>query len=281
MLAYLSMNESDLPLFISCPHSGEKTPLEANWLNDIDPIVKLRDIDRFVYTFYRPLARKFGIPFIYTPWTRYAVDLNRLPIDIDKNSVIGSSLTSGPFPKNGLHWVETSRKEVLMKTPISKELHEILVQTYYEPFHKSIQAHFEHFKLQGHKRVFHIDVHSMPSKGTAMHRDDGETRAEIVISDQDGKSCDPKFRDLVVESYKMAGFEVKLNWPYKGGRITETYGNPFKGRHTIQIEMNRAIYMNEETKDLNKENFPVLSKQIETALSNITKELQSHVLVLN
>ena len=275
------MSASDLPLFISCPHSGEKIPLEANWLNDIDPIVKLRDIDRFVDTFYRPLAKKFGIPFIYSPWTRYAVDLNRLPIDIDQNSVLGSNLKAGPFPKNGLHWVETSRKEILMKTPISKGLHDVLVQAYYEPFHKSIKAHFEHFKLQGHKRTFHIDVHSMPSKGTSMHRDAGEKRAEIVISDQDGKSCDPKFRDLVVESYKMAGFGVKLNWPYKGGRITETYGNPFKGRHTIQIEMNRGIYMDEETKDLDKENFPALSKQIELALNNITKELRTHVLVLN
>jgi len=275
------MNALDLPLFISCPHSGEQTPLEANWLNDIDPIVKLRDVDRFVDTFYRPLAKKFSIPFVYTPWTRYAVDLNRLVIDIDKNSVIGSSETPGPFPKNGLHWVETSRKEVLMERPISKELHNILVQSYYEPFHKSIQAHFEHFMLQGHKRVFHIDVHSMPSQGTQMHRDAGEKRAEIVISDQDGKSCDPKFRDLVVDSYKMAGFEVKLNWPYKGGRITETYGNPFKGRHTIQIEMNRGIYMDEETKELNKADFPNLSKQIELALSNITKELESHTLILN
>jgi len=275
------MTESELPLFISCPHSGEKIPLEANWLKDIDPIIQLRDIDRFVDTFYRPLARKFGIPFVYTPWTRYAVDLNRLVVDVDKNSVLGASETPGPFPKNGLHWVETSRQEVLMKRPISKELHEILVQSYYEPFHKSIQAHFEHFKLQGHKRVFHIDVHSMPSKGTGMHRDAGETRAEIVISDQDGKSCDPKFRDLVVESYKMAGFEVKLNWPYKGGRITETYGNPFKGRHTIQIEMNRGIYMDEETKKLNHEGFPSLSGQIEMALNNITKELKSHVLLLN
>ena len=278
------MHESDLPLFISCPHSGEQTPLEANWLNDIeDPIVKLRDIDRFVDTFYRPLSRKFGFPFIYTPWSRYAVDLNRLPSDITSASVIGAAKATngGLFQKNGIHWVETSRGEKLMSQPISRDLHDILIQTYYEPFHKAIQAHFEHFKLQGHRRIFHMDVHSMPSEGTEIHRDPGEKRAEIVISDQDGKSCDPKFRDLVVESYKMAGFEVKLNWPYKGGRITETYGNPFKGRHTIQIEMNRAVYMDEESKELNTENFSVLSKKIETALQNINKELKSHVLLLN
>lgn len=274
------MTESDLPLFISCPHSGEQIPLEANWLQEIDPIVLLRDVDRFVDAFYRPLARKFGDPFIYSPWTRYAVDLNRLPIDVDCDSVYKSTNPSGTF-SSGLHWVKTSRNEVLMEKPISKELHEILLKSYHEPFHKAIQAQFEHFKLQGHKRVFHLDVHSMPSKGTGIHRDPGEDRAEIVISDQDGTSCDPKFKDLVVEAYEQAGFEVKVNWPYKGGRITQAFGNPSKGRHTIQIEMNRGIYMDEETKELSKEKFKGLSSQIESALSFIHDGLKSHVVLLN
>ncbi len=274
------MNESNLPIFISCPHSGEKIPMEATWLQDINPITLLRDVDRFIDSFYRPLAKKKGLPFIYTPWSRYAVDLNRLVIDIDANSVQKSTNSAGTF-SNGLYWVKTSIDEVLMKKPISKELHSILIKSYYDPFHKAIKAQFEYFKLQGHKRIFHIDVHSMPSKGTAIHRDPGETRAEIVISDQDGQSCDPKFRDLVVSSYKSAGFEVTVNWPYKGGRITQTYGNPFKGRHTIQIEMNRSIYMDEETKNLKTEVFSKISKKIEKALNLIYENLKSHVLLLN
>lgn len=274
------MSNSDLPLFISCPHSGEQIPLEANWLQALDPITLLRDVDRFVDAFYRPLAKKEDIPFIYSPWSRYASDLNRLPVDVDKDSVSSSKNPSGTFT-SGLHWVKTSIGEELMTSPISKELHDVLVKAYHEPFHKSIQAQFDHFKRQGHKRVFHIDVHSMPSQGTSIHRDPGETRAEIVISDQDGTSCDPKFKDLIVASYEKAGFQVKTNWPYKGGRITQTYGNPFKGRHTIQIEMNRSIYMNEETKELKKENFKEISSKIETALKLVTAELQSHVLLLN
>lgn len=274
------MNESDLPLLISCPHSGEQIPLEANWLQNIDPITLLRDVDRFVDTFYRPIAKKIGVPFIYSPWSRYAMDLNRLVIDVDADSVQNSTNKAGSF-SSGLHWVKTSTGEVLMKKPISQKLHVILVQSYYEPFHQALKAQFEHFKLQGHKRVFHIDVHSMPSLGTSIHRDPGDTRAEIVISDQDGKSCDPKFRDLVVASYEQAGFEIKTNWPYKGGRITQTYGNPFKGRHSIQVEMNRSIYMNEETKELTARNFTEVSRKIEAALELINDGLKSHVLLLN
>lgn len=274
------MYESDIPLFISCPHSGEKLPLEANWLQGLDKITLLRDVDRFVDTFYRPLCRKFGLSFIYTPWTRYAVDLNRLPSDVDADSVQNSANDSGAF-SSGLHWVKTSRDEVLMQSPISKKLHDILIESYFDPFHKAIQANFEHFKLQGHKRVFHLDVHSMPSMGTSIHRDPGNKRAEIVISDNDGKSCDPKFLELVVESYKQAGFKIEVNWPYKGGRITQTYGNPFKGRHCLQIEMNRSIYMDEETKELNKAAHPEVLAQIDLALTLITEQLKSHIVLLN
>jgi len=121
----------------------------------------------------------------------------------------------------------------------------------------------------------------MPSKGTDIHRDSGETRAEIVISDQDGNSCDSKFKDLVVNSYKKAGFEVKENWPYKGGRITQTYGSPSKGRHTLQIEMNRSIYMNEATKKLDEQLFKDTKIKIEKAFKLIVDQLKSHVVLLN
>ena len=272
---------SDLPLILSCPHSGEKIPLEANWLHDIEDSVLLRrDLDLYVDRFYRPLARSKGLPFIFSPWTRYAVDLNRLPGDVDSDGVLNSPNPSGMFT-TGLHWVKTSRDEELMKRPISEDLHQILIASYYEPFHRAIVANFEHLKLQGHKRVFHMDLHSMPSKGTEIHRDPGDTRAEIVISDQDGKSCDEKFKELVVESYEHAGFEVKENWPYKGGRITQTYGSPVRGRHSIQVEMNRALYMNEETKEIDQKGFKECQVKIEKAFELITEQLKSHVVLLN
>ncbi len=271
---------AELPFFISCPHSGEKTPPEANWLNEKDKITLLRDIDRFVDVFYRPIAKELDVPFIYSPWNRYVIDLNRLPGDVDKDSVKDHANSSGTFT-TGLHWVKTSIGEELMSTPISKELHDILVAAYFEPFHKSIQAHFDYHRLQGHRRVFHLDAHSMPSLGTEIHRDPGERRKEIVISDQDGTSCDPKFRDLIVDSYKSAGFEVALNWPYKGGRITQTYGNPAAGRHTIQVEINRAIYMNEETKEMIQPDFKDVSSRIQKAIKTIHKELKSHVFMIN
>lgn len=270
---------TELPFFISCPHSGEKLPPEANWLLGKNEVTLLRDVDRFVDLFYRPISKELDIPFIFSPWSRYVIDLNRFPGDIDKDSVKDSINPSGSHT-SGLHWVKTSHDEVLMNTPISRELHDILVAAYFEPFHKSIQNHFDHYKHKGHKRVFHLDAHSMPSMGKQMHRDPGEKRKEIVISDQDGTSCDPKFRDLIVDAYKSAGFEVALNWPYKGGRITQTYGNPANGRHTIQVEMNRAIYMNEDTKELLVDEHKEVLDKIQKTIKTITTELESHVFLI-
>ena len=90
----------------------------------------------------------------------------------------------------------------------------------------------------------------MPSQGTGLHLDRGEKRADIVISDFKGKSASPEFKDLVIQGFEEQGFSVSYNWPYFGGRITQRYGKPQDGHHTIQIELNRALYLNESNYEL-------------------------------
>jgi N-formylglutamate amidohydrolase len=120
--------------------------------------------------------------------------------------------------------------------------------------------------------VYHLDAHSMPSVGTKQHRDPGERRADIVVSDSLGKSCSKKYRDLVIAAYVTAGFKVGYNWPYVGGRLTEQYGRPDLGHHTIQVELNRDLYMDETTKQLKSSHVEV-QKKIEKALGYILLEL--------
>ncbi len=207
------------------------------------------DIDRYVDRLYAPVTTELNLTCVKTQWHRYVIDLNRLPDDVDADSVIGSPNPSGKFT-TGLHWVKTTRGTKIMPEPISKALHDQLVTRYFEPFHSDVRDTFDFFRDRGAGKVYHLDAHSMPSKGTAAHKDPGETRAEIVISDQEGKSCEPFFKELVVEAYEKAGFKVRLNWPYVGGRVTQTYGKPDQGQHTIQVEISRVQYMDEESKQL-------------------------------
>jgi N-formylglutamate deformylase len=226
------------------------------------------DVDRFVDRLYGPAALKFSIPIIVAKWHRYAVDLNRLPADVDASTVAGHANPPGRFNR-GFHWQVTTKREVLMPKPISQELHRKFVERYFEPFHKQVQQQFDFFKSQGAMAVYHIDAHSMPSVGTEEHRDPGQLRPHLVISDVKGSSCSTEFKDLVIESYRKAGFDVGYNWPYLGGRITETYGRPRDGQHTIQVEMNRSLYMNEETKKIKQRDADRVKEQVEMALSLI------------
>jgi len=235
------------PLLISIPHSGEQVPPEAKWLNGLPETLLMYDVDRYVDRLYAPVIQTLKIPSIQTKWHRYAIDLNRLPDDVDADSVIGHNNPSGKFPR-GLHWAITTKKEKLMPEPITRELHEELVRRYFNPFHDQVRKTFEAIKEKGAPVTYHIDAHSMPSLGTSEHNDPGEKRADVVISDCRGKSCSPWFRDLVLASYKNAGFSVAHNWPYFGGRVTETYGQPALNQESIQVELNRGLYMDETSK---------------------------------
>lgn len=257
--------------FISIPHSGERVPDEAAWLQGLPEPTLMRDVDRYVDQLYKPVIDELKIPSVVTQWHRYAADLNRLPDDVDGDSVQGHQNPSGKFTQ-GLHWVKTTQGEVLLKKPMSPETHQLLLKKYFFPFHAGVKKLFSEFKVEGFQRVFHLDAHSMPSLGTSAHRDPGKMRDEIVISDFLGKSCSSEFKDLVIEAYKQSGFQVGYNFPYIGGRVTQTYGRPDHGQESIQVELNRKLYMNEETKKLIPE-----SEEVKKRLSQAVHYIWSHI----
>ncbi len=258
--------------FISIPHSGEMIPKEASWLLNHSEVLKMYDVDRFVDILYNPAIKELKLKAIVADIHRYVIDLNRLSEDVDASSVLGSANPAGKFSR-GLHWVITTSGEKLMPKPITKMMHDELVQKYFNPFHLEIESAYEGFRKLGAKRIFHIDLHSMPSVGTSEHRDPGEHRADVVVSDCEGKSCSIFFKDLVMKSYQSSGFKVAYNWPYKGGRLTETYGEPLKGQEAIQVEFNRALYMNETTKQLSGDKLPEVQSRLEKALTLVQQGL--------
>lgn len=260
------------PFFISIPHSGERVPPEADWLSGLPEVVLMCDVDRFVDRLYQPVLNELNLPFVKTEWHRYAVDLNRLPDDVDADSVRGSSNASGTFT-TGLHWVKTTRGTRLMPTPMSPALHEQLITRYFRPFHEDVESLYRGFREQRAGKVYHLDVHSMPSKGTAAHRDPGETRKDIVVSDWEGRSCEPGFKDLVIDAYSAAGLDVGYNWPYLGGRVTQTYGRPERGQNAIQVEISRALYMDEATKQWVPEMAQTLSLRLSEAVRYIHQRI--------
>ncbi len=276
-MSQTNLAHQELPFFISIPHSGETIPNQTPWLKTLPEEVLMSDVDRFVDVLYTPTLDQLQIPFQKTDWHRYAVDLNRFPTDVDQDSVINAEKKSGSHP-DGYHWVMTKSEIRLMPEAMTRETHDELTQLIFEPFHEGVRNYYTFFKNRNHKNVYHLDAHSMPSLGTRMHKDPGERRADIVISDCFGKSCSKEFRDLVILAYVTAGFKVGYNWPYGGGRVTEHYGKPDLGQHAIQVELNRNLYMDEVTKKIKPDHVLVqnkILKAVQTIKSELAKLVQN------
>lgn len=247
-------------------------PAECAWLQNLPEEVLMCDVDRYVDRLYEPSLQQLKIPVIKTEWHRYAADLNRIPEDIDRDSVQGNANSSGTNSR-GFHWVITTTNIPLMKSPMTTDAHQKLVKEIYEPFHVGIENQYTKLKSEGCNNFYHIDAHSMPSLGTDQHRDPGEFRADIVVSDCRGKSSRREFVDLIILAYVRAGFKVGYNWPYFGGRVSEKYGDPANHRHAVQVELNRALYMDEVSKRYLPEKAAQVQKKIQLALETIVAGL--------
>ena len=116
------------------------------------------------------------------------------------------------------------------------------IEGLYKPYHRALRRLFTRLHRDFGAAVL-IDCHSMPS--TAGPKDE-RPRADIVLGDRYGTSCvRPGGGDDGNRRCARRGYVVSRNKPYAGGFITEHYGNPAAGLHAIQLEINRALYMDE------------------------------------
>ncbi|RYZ70272.1 MAG: formiminoglutamase, partial [Proteobacteria bacterium] len=119
---------------------------------------------------------------------------------------------------------------------------------------------------------YHLDLHTMPSQGEAAHPDSGRLRSQVVLSDCMGKSASRGYFNLVRNALLAEGFELAINDPYKGGRITQRYGRPEAGIETLQIELNRALYLDEKTRERTTE-FESLQGKLARSIAVITQAI--------
>jgi N-formylglutamate amidohydrolase len=119
------------------------------------------------------------------------------------------------------------------------------IEALYKPYHRALRRLINKAH-QSFGTVIVVDCHSMPSIGVSR---DEPRRPDLVIGDRYGTSCASLIPDMVEETMRALGYSVGRNKPYAGGFITEHYGNPASGLHTVQLELNRAIYMDERRRE--------------------------------
>jgi N-formylglutamate amidohydrolase len=89
----------------------------------------------------------------------------------------------------------------------------------------------------------------MPSVSSRISEEGpGKPRADFVLGDRDGTTCEPAFTGFVAAALRAMGYEVKVNDPYKGVELVRAFSDPKAGRHSLQVEVNRRLYMDEATR---------------------------------
>lgn len=238
------------PLVLSSPHSGDLYPARFLQMSRLDPAALRRSEDAHVDALMARSAA-LGLPLLRALFPRAYLDVNREPYELDPRMFDGRLPphvnTRSVRVAGGLgtiaRIVGESQEIYARKLPVSTALARI--EALYRPYHRALRTLLARATQEWGVAVL-VDCHSMPSLSNAGGAAE-ELKADIVLGDRHGTSCDPAFVDALERSLRGSGYKVHRNKPYAGGYITEHYGRPASRMHALQIEINRALYMNEAT----------------------------------
>jgi N-formylglutamate amidohydrolase len=241
--------EQTVPLVFASPHSGAFYPPEFITAAKLDPLHLRRSEDAFMHDIFSA-ACDFGAPLIAANYPRAFVDPNREPYELDPDMFFDPLPdhvnTASPRVAGGLGTVArviANGEDIYAeKMPFAEA--ERRIENYYEPYHAALENLLAETQDKFGAYLL-IDCHSMPSIGGPMDNDPGLHRVDFVLGDGYGTSCNPGVTHLAEMALKDLGFVVTRNNPYAGGYTTRHYGHPARNRHTLQIEINRGLYMDE------------------------------------
>jgi N-formylglutamate amidohydrolase len=238
-----------LPLVLDSPHSGNRFPA------DFDAVVteaELREAeDCYVDELWRGAAA-LGVPLLAALFPRTYLDPNRHAGDIDPDLIEdrwqGEIVASGKARLGkSLVWRTLEDGRPIYGRKLKAAEVRLRIERYHAPYHAALRTLLD----DTHRRfgaVWHINCHSMRAVA-GKQSDDGEgsARADVVLGDRDSTTCEPGFTEFVRATLAGMGYDVRVNDPYKGVELVRAYSNPRAGRHSLQIELNKGLYMDEAT----------------------------------
>lgn len=235
-----AQTSAETAVIVEVPHAGREVPPDVRAQLLVGDGVILRDSDLHVDRLYAA-APDHGASLLTSRLSRYVVDLNRAPDDVDRQTVRDHPAPR-PTQSRGVVWRTTTEGKPALREPITFVELERRLALYHAPYHAALEAEIARKKARfGH--VIVVAGHSMPSTGKGGR----EKRADVVPGSRGRTSASPRVIDLVERHFVDAGLSVKHDDPYRGGWSTQRYGHPDEGVHAIQIELSRALYADEAT----------------------------------
>jgi N-formylglutamate amidohydrolase len=234
------------PVIFNSPHSGSVYPLEFLNASRIDLAALRRSEDSFMDELIADLSDR-GFPTVRVNFPRSYVDVNREPYELDPRMFDGRlpsfANTRSMRVAGGLGTVARvvgdAQEIYRQRIPVDDAIRRI--EGLYKPYHRALRRLFTRVHRDFGAAIL-IDCHSMPSSAGAK---DERPRADVVLGDRYGTSCVAAVAETIESTLRAQGYSVSRNKPYAGGFITEHYGNPAAGLHAVQLELNRALYMDE------------------------------------
>ena len=238
------------PLIFSSPHSGSIYPSRFLRKARLDAVALRRSEDAFVDELFAGMG-ELGAPLLRARFPRAYLDLNREPYELDPRMfdgrLPGFANTRSVRVASGLGTIArvVGEAQEIYAGPMSVAEGLGRIERLYKPYHAKLRDLVE--RTHGLFGIaILVDCHSMPSApALAALNADKRIKADFVLGDRYGTSCDRDLVDALEQALRRLGYGVGRNKPYAGGFITEHYGSPSTGRHAVQIEINRALYMDE------------------------------------
>ena len=241
------------PLVLDSPHSGTAYP--DDFAHACPRELLRRAEDTHVEKLY-DFAPALGAHWVEALFPRSYLDANRALAEFDETLVDGpwpgeTPRTEGERAKvrlgKGLVWRLTDEGLPIYDRRLSVAELQQRIERCWRPYHAAVARAIDQAHAQ-HGYSLHINCHSMPAVA-ASHATDhpGLVHADFVVGNRDHSTSSPQLAELVCQWLRQVGYSVWLNHPYKGVELVRRYGRPAEHRHSLQLEINRKLYMDEQT----------------------------------
>jgi len=263
------------PLVLDSPHSGTVYPEDFRPACDLATLRRAEDTHvEKLYAF----APEMGAAWIEAHFPRSYLDANRDTTELD------TALLDGPWTEplsadprvlakvrlgKGLVWKLTDEGLPIYDRLLTVDEVRARIDSCWRPYHAAVAEAIDAAHAR-HGYSIHINCHSMPAVAGSHATDfPGLVHADFVIGDRDGSTADPALSQRICAHLRARGYSVDYNHPYKGVELVRRHGRPAEHRHSIQVEVNRKLYMDEATLALD-----------EAGAARLRQDLQSMVAML-
>ncbi len=257
----LTLQPGGSALVFDSPHSGCRYPDDFDYACELASLRRAEDTHVEKLFDFAPLL---DVTLLQAHFPRSYLDANRAVDEIDEALLCepwDAPVQATPKVRlgKGLAWRLTDEGEPIYRRRLRPSELRHRIEHCWRPYHATL-AHALNTAHARHGYCVHLNCHSMPSVA-ASHATEfpGEVHPDFVVGDRDGSTADPTLSAWLVDFLSRRGWKVSHNHPYKGVELVKRSGDPAHGRHSIQLEINRRLYMDEQTLELN-EGYPSLKE---------------------